>query len=338
MRGGNSILFKASIRWADMDMALSSFECYSPRLGEPEHCSRLVSSPFSLCTERQPPQVRTLTIKPPLSHVTKLFMLEGFTVWVNVFMLNVINDQDLDLKAELVTNIVDKRNPDGRWIHIPMERDSTAIRTIDGETIISFKTSFLCTSQGVFEYTARVQFNRGEWMWLGKFQENGILHVLPPCMNSPWTQGPQFVEIIPRLCVGNFIAACNAVELGFDAVLNVAEELNSETNQLNRKSVEYQKIPLKDGACNVISKENILLATEWIDRQLKKGNKVLVHCRAGIGRSGSICIAYIYKINRDWSYEDVLRYVWSKKSNIYPHFGLEKALESLFPRQNLPNK
>jgi hypothetical protein len=85
-----------------MDMNVSSFECYSPRLGEPDHCPLIDSNPFFIPTDRSPPQIKTLIIKPPLNSVTKLFMLEGFTVQVEVFMLNVVNEQEIELKAELV--------------------------------------------------------------------------------------------------------------------------------------------------------------------------------------------------------------------------------------------
>jgi len=65
---------------------------------------------------------------------------------------------------------------------------------------------------------------------------------------------------------------------------------------------------------------------------LTKGHKVLVHCRAGIGRSGSIGMAYIYKHNRAWSYDQVRKFVWSKKPDVYPHKNLYDSLSRLFPR------
>jgi hypothetical protein len=81
-------------------------------------------------------------------------------------------------------------------------------------------------------------FSFVDWIWLGKFKENGILHVLPPDLNSSWTQGPQFVEILPRLYVGNFIAACKVSEL--NSFLSPPLHLHSSHNVFIRYSQEEE--------------------------------------------------------------------------------------------------
>jgi dual specificity MAP kinase phosphatase len=68
----------------------------------------------------------------------------------------------------------------------------------------------------------------------------------------------------------------------------------------------------------------------WIEQQQQAGKRVLVNCRAGIGRSGSLGIAYCFFKNPEWSYEQTLEYVWSKKPDIYPHSQLQSSLERLF--------
>ena len=65
--------------------------------------------------------------------------------------------------------------------------------------------------------------------------------------------------------------------------------------------------------------------------------KVLINCRAGIGRSGSIGLAYCFYKHRQWSYQKTLDYIWHKKADIYPHAGLQESLEYLFPREKTNN-
>jgi protein-tyrosine phosphatase len=74
----------------------------------------------------------------------------------------------------------------------------------------------------------------------------------------------------------------------------------------------------------------------WIDCQRVAGRKILIHCRAGIGRSGSLGIAYCFAKNPGWTYQQTLDYVWGKKPDIYPHSQLQASLETLFPRQGRP--
>jgi hypothetical protein len=94
-----------------------------------------------------------------------------------------------------------------------------------------------------------------------------------------------------------------------------------------------------DGARHPISDEIVLEAVNWIDEQIKNEQikngkkKVLIHCRAGIGRSGSVGVAYCFYKNPLWNYEQTLQYIWSKKPDIYPHSGLQESLERLFSRK-----
>ncbi|WP_206754715.1 dual specificity protein phosphatase family protein [Anabaena sphaerica] len=145
-----------------------------------------------------------------------------------------------------------------------------------------------------------------------------------------WTQGANHVEFLPGVYVGNFIAASQAEKLKLDAVLNLASEFNLAF--LSSSTVTYKKMSLIDGAHNAISDHALLEAINWIEEQVQQRKKVLVNCRAGIGRSGSISIGYCFYKNPPWSYEQTLNYIWSKKADIYPHKHLQESLERLFPR------
>lgn len=59
----------------------------------------------------------------------------------------------------------------------------------------------------------------------------------------------------------------------------------------------------------------------------------MVNCRAEIGRSGSIVLAYCFDKHPQWIYQQALDYVCRKKADIYPHKHLQRSLESLFERE-----
>ncbi|HEY9614599.1 dual specificity protein phosphatase, partial [Allocoleopsis sp.] len=117
-----------------------------------------------------------------------------------------------------------------------------------------------------------------------------------------------------------------------DVILNMAEELTLSFPPSS--NIVYKKLATSDGARHPISDTVLLEAVNWIDEQVKQGKKkVLVHCRAGIGRSGSVGLAYCFYKNSAWSYQQALQYIWSKKADIYPHHNLQESLERLFPRE-----
>jgi hypothetical protein len=68
--------------------------------------------------------------------------------------------------------------------------------------------------------------------------------------------------------------------------------------------------------------------------KLQQGKKkVLINCRAGIGRSGSVSLAYCFYKHPKWSYQQTLDYIWNSLADIYPHSHLKESLERLFPRE-----
>jgi len=168
-----------------------------------------------------------------------------------------------------------------------------------------------------------------DWKWAGGYGQNGVITVTPPNESMPWTKGPQYVEIAPHVFIGNFIAASQAAELDFTAVLNLAAELDLPPDP----KVKHKKISIGDGAHHAIDDEMVMDAITWIKERLREGGNVLLMCRAGIGRSGSLGIAYLYYLHPELSYKEVLDNIWSVKADIYPHKGLQQSLERLFPRQ-----
>jgi protein-tyrosine phosphatase len=270
------------------------------------------------------PLVQLKELHPPLNSHLTLYMLENFGSMVKLSSPCPAQQ----LRVQIWTNALTKLNSEGDWHGYDLEYQSQQSQ----DTFI-FQGAFMPTSEGDYQFTYRVGLknDNNQWQWAGQYQENGYLKVEPASPAMLWTQGPSYVEVFPHVYVGNFIAACQAEELGLDAVLNLGEELTLSFPSDSK--IAYKKLGTLDGARHPISDEIVLEAVNWIDEQIKKGKKkVLIHCRAGIGRSGSVGVAYCFYKNPLWNYEQTLQYIWSKKPDIYPHSGLQESLEHLFSR------
>ena len=153
-----------------------------------------------------------------------------------------------------------------------------------------------------------------------------------------WQDRPVYEKVAEGIWVGSARAAFEAEKHGFDRVLNVADQFNfSMSNKM------YKYIPLTDWGTNEIPKEKISTAVNWLTEQVSSGKKTLINCRAGMGRSGSIAIAYLYANNPHLNYHQVVhmaRHGYANmipgKANIYPHVGLKESLEELYPDNRRP--
>ncbi|AFZ26242.1 putative protein-tyrosine phosphatase [Cylindrospermum stagnale PCC 7417] len=264
-------------------------------------------------------------IVPALGSYQTLYMLESFGTTVK-FKSQYPAEE---IRVQIWTNALNKYNSEGFWHSIDLEFQSR-----EQEDTYIFQGSFLPTSPGEYQYTYRFRLGNedNQWQWAGNFGENGYLTVPPPSPSMDWTQGANHVEFLPGVYVGNFIAASQAENLKLDAVLNLAFEFTLAF--CASSNLAYKKIGLMDGAHNAIADHALLESISWIEEQVKQGKKILVNCRAGIGRSGSVSIAYCFYKRPDWSYQQTLDYMWSRKADIYPHKHLQESLERLFPRRS----
>ncbi|KAJ3085823.1 hypothetical protein HK102_013798 [Quaeritorhiza haematococci] len=269
------------------------------------------------------------------------------------------NNCFLHLEVQAWTNIRCSLNPDANWVPIPCvcytcsSRSNVTLNGIDvaenntntsnhheyRSKRIRYSLQLQPTAPGDYEMTFRYRSphdsNPNTWTWCGAPGQNVRVHVRPPppigsgSAGYEWAMGPSYKIVYDTLVVSNYIAASKAESLGFHAVLNMADELDLQL----APEIEYLKLGCKDGANNAIPAEVISEAVDWIGRKVRSGKTVCVHCRAGIGRSGSVAIAYVYSRLPQASYDAVKKLVWEKKPDIYPHTGLEETLKQLYPRK-----
>ncbi|KAK3824776.1 MAG: hypothetical protein J3Q66DRAFT_326019 [Benniella sp.] len=107
-----------------------------------------------------------------------------------------------------------------------------------------------------------------------------------------------------------------------------------EHDPVRRKHLfEHKVITMTPGAHSIIPEAVLREAVEFLTAQVGQGKKVLVHCRDGNGRSGSVAVAYIAsQMERDDKpshYDEALEEIWKWKCDVYPHKGLKQTFEKI---------
>eukprot|EP01017_Pseudomicrothorax_dubius_P021853 TRINITY_DN2350_c0_g1_i2.p1 TRINITY_DN2350_c0_g1~~TRINITY_DN2350_c0_g1_i2.p1 ORF type:complete len:206 (-),score=20.38 TRINITY_DN2350_c0_g1_i2:204-821(-) len=113
-------------------------------------------------------------------------------------------------------------------------------------------------------------------------------------------------------------------KLKISAVLTVANHcrISYKTDQI----AEHLVIPAEDRERFDIS-EHFSNCIKFIERNLRQGRGVLVHCMAGVSRSAAIVVAFVI-YSKGLSFEDAIALVRSKRSQIHPNLGFEMQLRS----------
>jgi len=127
-------------------------------------------------------------------------------------------------------------------------------------------------------------------------------------------------QITDQLFVGNiYDSAQPPAQIG--ALLLVAEEYQLEAPSW----LIADRIPFKDfGEAN----PNVLAdAVGWVERHIAD-NRVMVCCRAGMGRSVSVAMAYLCCVE-NMTYDDVLKLVMARRPGAIPLPNLKVTIEQV---------
>lgn len=127
-------------------------------------------------------------------------------------------------------------------------------------------------------------------------------------------------QITDRLFVGNIYDARQPTTQ-VSAVLLVAEEYDIDAPG----GVVYGRIPFKE--YGEVHSKTLARAVNWVERQVAD-NRVMVCCRAGMGRSVSVVMAYLCCVER-MAYADVLKLVMARRPGAMPLPKLEETIQEV---------
>jgi len=124
-----------------------------------------------------------------------------------------------------------------------------------------------------------------------------------------------------------WIGGVNPPELiiseGFNAVVDLREEVTDDYRKfLESHGVDYLnvKIPDREGA----SPEVLSKIVGWIEKKIREGKKILVHCNLGRGRSALIVTAYL--VSNGMRPEEAMDIIKKKRRVVFINDQQKKAL------------
>lgn len=126
--------------------------------------------------------------------------------------------------------------------------------------------------------------------------------------------------ITDKLLVGTIDDARNPPPV-IGTLLLVAEEFTVEPATW----IDYHRIPIKEFA--EADPARLVRAVEWLEQRVPK-SRTLVCCRAGMGRSVSVVMAYLCCVE-GMAYADVLKLVMARRPGAMPLPNLQAAIEQV---------
>ncbi|CUS33988.1 dual specificity protein phosphatase family protein [Candidatus Nitrospira nitrificans] len=126
--------------------------------------------------------------------------------------------------------------------------------------------------------------------------------------------------ITDNLLVGSIVDAQEPPET-IGILLFVAEELSITPAAW----VDYHRVPLREFAKADPTK--LMEAVQWLESRAGKG-RTLVCCRAGMGRSVSVVMAYLCCVEGR-TYDEVLKLVMARRPGAMPLPNLQVAIEQV---------
>lgn len=126
--------------------------------------------------------------------------------------------------------------------------------------------------------------------------------------------------ITDTLLLGNIDDARQPMS-AIGGLLLVAEEFEIEPPTW----LEYLRIPFKE--FSAVDPARLDRAVAWLESRTP-GSRTMVCCRAGMGRSASVVIAY-YCVSQGMLYEDAVAFVKAKRPGATPLPKLQETIEKV---------
>lgn len=143
----------------------------------------------------------------------------------------------------------------------------------------------------------------------------------------------RFSWIIPnRLAVGSFPKLSYEISyltrVGITAVLCLTDPQEAPVPQAIHNQFVWRNVAIPDGAMGGIPDiQQFQQACSILSRWHQNGHVIYVHCLAGVGRSPSVCIAYLTQIER-LSLQDALGKVQASHPYTYPDPSQIRVLQA----------
>ncbi|PFH53333.1 hypothetical protein AMATHDRAFT_73516 [Amanita thiersii Skay4041] len=141
---------------------------------------------------------------------------------------------------------------------------------------------------------------------------------------SPIANNPSVVS--GALYVGSLTAVNDVDLLRAHHITHLVQVLDAPwLPQSEKDGFHCYRIDILDQA-NADLRPHLEAVCTHIDRVLKSGRSVLVHCQQGVSRSAAVVIAYLIR-NHGMTYDNAHAYLKRKRACIKPNAGFVRALQ-----------
>lgn len=121
----------------------------------------------------------------------------------------------------------------------------------------------------------------------------------------------------------NLLGLQKLMALGITAIVNM--RMHSDYEDAAFKGIKYLHLPTPDNtppSLDILQK-----GAAFVDKEIKNGGKVYIHCRQGLGRGPTMTIAYLLKIGM--TFEDAFALVKKVRTFINPRPSQIQQLKKL---------
>lgn len=130
-----------------------------------------------------------------------------------------------------------------------------------------------------------------------------------------------------NLYLGGILGASNSNLISRLRITSIVQILSRDALVKKHKNIRYLEINIDDLPSASISRV-IPDAIRFIHRELNNGGVVLIHCAAGVSRSGSVAVAY-FMAKYNLSYQAALARVRKGRGCVCPNAGFERQLKAM---------